>query len=68
MMLGSSGEHDPVCMIRLEKLNLCLFVALCVVVLLEMADLVCEIGNVIVKIVRKTVICVRAVTFTFLYD
>ena len=54
MMIESIREHDPGYMTSLRKINLCL----CLVVLLEIEDLVCQIGNVIVEIVTKTVICV----------
>ena len=54
MMIGSIREDDPVHMISMRKLNLCLFL----VVLLEIEGLACQIGNVIVEILMKTVICV----------
>ena len=59
MTIESIKEHDPGYVTSIRKINLCLFL----VVLLEIEDLVCEIDNVIVKIVMKTVICVY---FSFL--
>ena len=45
-------------MTSLKKINLCLSVGLCRVVLLGIEDFVLKIGNVIVKVVMKTVMCI----------
>ena len=46
MMIESIREHDSVHMTDLRKINVCLHL----VVLLEIDDLVCKIGNVSVKL------------------